>query len=214
MKFNRQQKRRKRGGDMSAPFSVPADPELFFGSGRRNDKPDYHTQALCKQVLRALTYILAGEVAGTTERLLGAGPRWETLVHCDHNHVELETHGGRELFVHRKGATLAAEGAAGIVPGSMAGPSFHTMGRGEARALRSSSHGAGRRLSRTQARERISVSQVRQQMEGVWYDHRLLGALREESPAAYKGIREVMAAQGELTKVVRVLMPVLCYKGG
>jgi tRNA-splicing ligase RtcB len=134
-------------------------------------------------------------------------------VDCDHNHVQLERVGEREVWVHRKGATAAQAGAAGIVPGSMGTRSFHTVGKGEAAALNSSSHGAGRALSRTQARDRVTVSALRQQLRGVWYDARLERALREEAPAAYKDIEAVMAAQEGLTKVTRWLRPVLIHKG-
>jgi tRNA-splicing ligase RtcB len=95
----------------------------------------------------------------------------------------------------------------------MAGPSFHTVGRGNSHSLDSSSHGAGRALSRAKAREAISPKRFQQEMGRVWFDRRLSRHLREESPGAYKPVREVMHAQRDLTRVVRVLMPVLCYKG-
>jgi tRNA-splicing ligase RtcB len=151
--------------------------------------------------------------AQVLENLFGISPILDTLTDCDHNHVQRETIAGQTLWVHRKGATYAGAGAAGIIPGSMAGPSFHTEGRGNAAALDSSSHGAGRAMSRVKAREAISTRKFLDQMKQVWFDHRLSRQLREESPAAYKPVREVMRAQTELTKVVRTLIPVLCYKG-
>ena len=152
------------------------------------------------------------------EMVLGASPLNETLVDCDHNHVQWESHAiesgePRGLFVHRKGATAAAEGQPGLIPGSMATHSFHTMGRGCAPALCSSSHGAGRELSRAQARNGISRAAFRRQVRNVFYDARLEGKLLEEAPAAYKDIHAVMRAQGGLTRIVRRLSPVLVYKG-
>jgi tRNA-splicing ligase RtcB len=157
--------------------------------------------------------LLALRAAAAVERVLGAVPLFDTLTDCDHNHVETEAHAGRELFVHRKGATAAGAGVAGVVPGSMGTRSYHTVGRGNEDALCSSSHGAGRALSRTEARDRVTVSALRQQLRGVWYDARLERHLREEAPAAYKPIDAVMAAQADLTAVVRRLRPVLVYKG-
>jgi tRNA-splicing ligase RtcB len=137
----------------------------------------------------------------------------ETLYDCDHNHLARETHDGREVWVHRKGATAAGAGMRGIVPGSMGTRSFHTEGRGIAAGLCSSSHGAGRAFSRTEARQRVTVSALRQQMRGVWYDARLERQLLEEAPGAYKEVDKVMAAQEELTTITRRLRPVLVYKG-
>ena len=86
-------------------------------------------------------------------------------------------------------------------------------GRGGEEALCSSAHGAGRALSRSAARARFTEREFQRQMEGVWYDYRLAGKLRDEAPSAYKDIRAVLKAQKELVKVVRTLRPVLSYKG-
>ena len=146
------------------------------------------------------------------DRLFNVNAEWDTLIHADHNHVQMERHGGRDVFVHRKGAQSARTDEAGVIPGSMGSHSFHTVGRGCAAALESCSHGAGRRLSRSDARHTISAKAFRQQVGRLWYDHRSADRLRDESPGAYKDIREVMRAQRELTKVVRTLRPVLNYK--
>jgi len=104
-------------------------------------------------------------------------------------------------------------GESGVLPGSMGSASFHVEGRGHEAALCSSAHGAGRVLSRTDARAKISERELRRQMEGVWYDSRLAGKLRDEAPAAYKDIRAVLRAQKEMVKITRTLRPVLNYKG-
>jgi tRNA-splicing ligase RtcB len=134
------------------------------------------------------------------------------VLHCDHNHVCREVHGGRALWVHRKGAQRLDAGQLGIVPGSMGSPSYHVEGRGVAEALCSAAHGAGRALARGEARRRIKCRELDAQMRGVWFDARLRDALREEAPGAYKDIGEVMRAQRELVRVVRRLRPVLVYK--
>lgn len=138
---------------------------------------------------------------------------WETAIATDHNHVAWERHGGRDLWVHRKGAMSAQAGECGVLPGSMGTLSFHVEGRGEPASLCSSAHGAGRVGSRGEARARISVQAFRRQMEGVWYDTRAADRLVDEAPGAYKDIRAVLRAQRDLVKTVRRLRPVLSYKG-
>ena len=115
----------------------------------------------------------------------------------------------RGLWVHRKGAMSAQLGQAGVLPGSMGSLSFHVEGRDCEEALCSSAHGAGRALSRGAARNKFSHRDLRRQMEGVWYDYRLQGKLRDEAPAAYKDVRVVLKAQRELVKVIRTQRPVL-----
>jgi tRNA-splicing ligase RtcB len=146
--------------------------------------------------------------------LFGVRPIASSYFGCDHNHVRRETHGGREMWVHRKGASPADSGEAGIIPGSMGTESFHVVGRGNADSLCSSSHGAGRAMSRDEARRKVSPRELERQFRGVWYDHRIAHALRDEAPAAYKDVRAVMRAQRDLTRIVRTLKPVLCYKSG
>jgi tRNA-splicing ligase RtcB len=152
-------------------------------------------------------------VADLMANLFGVAADSDSAFDCNHNHVRRETHHGEDLWVHRKGAVGAAAEEPGIIPGSMATVSFHVSGRGNGASLCSSSHGAGRRLSRTEARQTIRTIDFERQLKGVWFDHRLAHALREESPAAYKDIHAVMRAQRELTRVVRELRPLLCYKG-
>lgn len=144
--------------------------------------------------------------------VLGAQSDEDTLVDADHNHVQLEAH-GEPLWVHRKGAQSAREGERGIIPGSMGTASYHVVGRGCADALCSSAHGAGRAISRSEARKTISRRKLAADTEGVWFDRRLMGKLREEAPAAYKDISAVMRAQRDLVRIVRELRPVLVYKG-
>jgi len=158
--------------------------------------------------------IAMAEVTGKVlARTLQCGIDWETMIATDHNHVALEHHGGRALWVHRKGAMSALLGEPGVLPGSMGSPSFHVEGRGCDEALCSSAHGAGRALSRGAARSKFSERDLQRQMAGVWYDYRLAGKLMDEAPAAYKNIQAVLKAQRELVKVTRTLRPVLNYKG-
>jgi len=139
--------------------------------------------------------------------------QWAEAITTDHNYVEHETHGAVSLWVHRKGAMPAWPCQAGVLPGSMGSLSYHVVGRGCPDALCSSAHGAGRILSRTEARRTITSRELQRQMGQVWYDLRQSDRLRDEAPGAYKDIRAVIRAQRDLVKVIRVLRPVLNYKG-
>lgn len=145
--------------------------------------------------------------------LLEVDPDWSTWVDCHHDHVLRESHGGEELWVHRKGALPADDGLPGVIPGSMGTSSYHVVGRGHEPALRSSSHGAGRVMHRTEARRAIGARRLEREMQGIWFDHRLRHRLRDEAPSAYKDVRRVMRAQRDLTRIVRELRPRLVYKG-
>lgn len=137
----------------------------------------------------------------------------DSTIHCDHNHVRCERHLGASLWVHRKGANSAFAGNTGLIPGSMGSRSFHVEGRGCAAALCSSSHGAGRVMSRHDARRRIATKQLCREMRGVWFNERIGSRLCEESPSAYKDIEAVLRAQKDLVRIVRRLRPLLNYRG-
>lgn len=132
---------------------------------------------------------------------------------CSHNHVAKQVVLGNTLWVHRKGVISAAKGELGVVAGSMGAPSYHVVGRGVDRALSSCSHGAGRRLSRSEARLHIGEREFVKQMNGIWFDNRRLGKLIGEAPSAYKDIAKVMRAQRELVRIERTVYPLLSFKG-
>ena len=132
-------------------------------------------------------------------------------VNCHHNYVQKETHGGVDLLVTRKGAVSARAGELGIIPGSMGAKSFIVRGKGNADSFHSCSHGAGRVLSRTAARQQITLSQHREATAHV--ECRKDAGVIDESPAAYKDIDAVMAAQSDLVEVVHTLRQVVCIKG-
>ncbi|WP_010583188.1 RtcB family protein [Schlesneria paludicola] len=176
-------------------------------------------QAYLSDVAWAIEYAMQNRLAmavaveSLLRDLFGASTDWSTLIHSHHNHVSREVHGECEYWVHRKGALPASENEPGIIPGSMGTHSYHVSGRGAAESLRSSSHGAGRRFSREDARRRITHREFQRQMRGVWFDQRHLDGLRDEAPAAYKDVDRVMRAQRELTRIVRRVRPLLTYKG-
>jgi tRNA-splicing ligase RtcB len=172
-----------------------------------------HDVSCARRFASASRRAIAEEVGRALARAIGADIRWETVIATDHNHVSLEHVGGCDLWVHRKGAMPARLGESGVLPGSMGSLSFHVEGRGHDAALCSSAHGAGRALSRTQARAQVTESELRRQMKGIWYDSRIAEKLRDEAPSAYKNIRAVLRAQKDMVKITRTLRPVLNYKG-
>ncbi len=132
-------------------------------------------------------------------------------VNCHHNYVERETHYGEDVWVTRKGAIRAREGDLGIIPGSMGTRSYIVRGKGGAEAFQSCAHGAGRRMSRTQAEKRFSVADLAEQTTGV-VCRKDKGVL-DEIPGAYKDIDEVMANQSDLVEVLHTLKQIVCVKG-
>jgi tRNA-splicing ligase RtcB len=122
-----------------------------------------------------------------------------------HNFAWKETHQGREVVVHRKGATPAGAGVLGIIPGSMATPGFLVEGKGQPESLNSASHGAGRAMSRKRATETLSWTSANELLKSSGV--RLLSAGLDEVPACYKDIHAVMAAQADLVKVLAQFDP-------
>jgi tRNA-splicing ligase RtcB len=135
---------------------------------------------------RNVSHLIGGKIIGGVEN--------------HHNFAWKEIHGGREVYVHRKGATPAGAGVLGVIPGSMASPAFIVRGKGNAESLASASHGAGRKMSRTQAREKFRIKAVANDLlkKGV----RILSAGSDEVPGVYKDIHEVMAQQSDLVETV------------
>lgn len=133
------------------------------------------------------------------------------VVNCHHNYASLEEHFGESVWVTRKGAVSAKRGEMGIIPGSMGAKSFIVEGLGNADSYSSCSHGAGRRMSRGEAKRQFSEEDLKDQTEGV--ECRKDRGVLDEIPGAYKDIDKVMYAQRDLVKVAHTLRQVLCVKG-
>ena len=132
-------------------------------------------------------------------------------VNCHHNYVQKENHFGENIFVTRKGAVSAQKGQLGIIPGSMGAKSFIVRGLGNEQSFCSCSHGAGRVMSRTEAKKRFTVQD---QVEATAHvECRKDSDVIDEIPMAYKDIDAVMAAQNELVSIVHQLRQVVCVKG-
>ena len=132
-------------------------------------------------------------------------------VNCHHNYVARERHFGENVLVTRKGAVRAAEGVMGIIPGSMGAKSFIVRGKGNADSFCSCSHGAGRVMSRTEAKRRFTVEDHAAATRGV--ECRKDADVIDETPKAYKDIDAVMAAQADLVEIVHTLRQIVCVKG-
>lgn len=132
-------------------------------------------------------------------------------VNCHHNYVSREQHYGENILVTRKGAVRAQRGELGIIPGSMGARSYIVRGLGNEESFHSCSHGAGRKMSRTQARKSFTLDEHRAATAGV--ECRKDREVIDETPAAYKDIDAVMAAQKDLVEVVHTLKQVVCVKG-
>jgi tRNA-splicing ligase RtcB len=132
-------------------------------------------------------------------------------VNCHHNYVEKEHHFGADVWVTRKGAVRAGDGELGIIPGSMGAKSFIVRGKGNAESFCSCSHGAGRKMSRSEAKRTFSLKDHREAVAGV--ECRVDEHVIDETPMAYKDIDAVIAAQSDLIDVVHTLKQVVCVKG-
>lgn len=132
-------------------------------------------------------------------------------INCHHNYIARETHGDEDLYVTRKGAISARQGELGIIPGSMGARSFIVRGKGNPESFCSCSHGAGRSMSRREAKRRFNRFDLAEQTAGI--ECRKDGGVVDEIPAAYKNIDAVMAHQSDLVEVVHTLRQVVCIKG-
>lgn len=132
-------------------------------------------------------------------------------VQCHHNYVSEETHFGEDLIVTRKGAISARKGELGIIPGSMGTKSYIVRGLGNEESFTSASHGAGRCMSRGQAKRTFTLDDLKEQTKGV--ECKKDGTVLDEIPGAYKDIDQVMTNQSELVEVVATLKQIMCVKG-
>lgn len=199
-------------GLMRKMFVSLPDPDLAYFA---QHTPEY--DAYMRDLLWAQDYalmnreVMMGRVLDQVGRALGVEPKAGLSVNCHHNFAVMERHFERDVLVTRKGAVRARKGDMGIIPGSMGTKSFIVRGKGEPESFDSCSHGAGRRMSRNEARRRFGTADLRKQTEGV--ECRKDDGVVDEIPGAYKAIERVMADQSDLVEVVAELKQVLCVKG-
>lgn len=195
-------------------ISLP-DPELAYFAQGTQDFTDYladlewcqdyaaqNRREMMERVLKDLSYAIHGEPDAITP---------DIKVNCHHNYASKENHYGENVIVTRKGAVRAREGDLGIIPGSMGTRSYIVRGLGNPESFCSCSHGAGRSMSRGEAKRRFTVADLQSQTAGV--ECRKDEGVLDEIPGAYKSIDEVMANQTDLVEVLHELKQVLCIKG-
>jgi RNA-splicing ligase RtcB len=156
--------------------------------------------------------VMAERALQSLFEVVGHGEHVRTI-NCHHNFTQLEHHHGKDLWITRKGAIKAAAGDEGVIPGSMGTRSYVVKGIGSKASYDSCSHGAGRRMSRGQARRELTVESLRTAMRGRSWNDKDADKLVDEHPAAYKDIDQVMADQSDLVTVQHTLRQVFNYKG-
>lgn len=185
--------------------------------GLRTDTPEgaaclADTELACRFALANRTTLLSRAAEVLTEAL-GREPDLASRVDVHHNHVAAEPHFGRTLLIHRKGAIGLNSGQRGLIPGSMGTASYLVTGSGEPRAFCSCSHGAGRVMTRKEARARIRPAALEHAMRRVVFDAGRTASLIEEAPTAYRDITEVLEDEEELVTPLLRLTPIAVLKG-
>jgi len=192
-------------------FHLPDQDLAFFMEGEELFDDYVEAVSWAQDYARHNREAMLERVLGEMRHRLPKFQLAKMAVNCHHNYVQRETHYDEPLLVTRKGAVSAREGELGIIPGSMGTRSYIVRGKGNPESFHSCSHGAGRVMSRTAARQNITLAQHREATAHV--ECRKDAAVIDESPAAYKSIDAVMAAQSDLVEVVHTLRQVLCVKG-
>ena len=162
---------------------------------------------MMNRILFALSEVVAG--SGTKGEKESFFQPW---INIAHNYASLEHHYGRDVWVHRKGATLARSDTIGIIPGSQGTASYIVLGKGCADSFQSCSHGAGRKMGRKEACRKLDLEEEKKKLEGIVHSVRNTTDL-DEAPGAYKSIDTVMAEQTDLVDIIVELKPLAVIKG-
>ena len=187
------------------------DKELSFLPIESHEGHEYYeAMGYCLRFAQANRALMMRRMVEIFKEVAGATIEWEVNIH--HNYAAFEHHFGKDVLVHRKGATKATVGLAGIIPGSMGTNSYIVEGLGNEESFQSCSHGAGRRMGRNEAKRTLKLEDEQSKMAGVVHGIRTINDL-DEAPGAYKDIDEVMAGQADLVKVKVKLTPLGGIKG-
>ncbi|MCE9572327.1 MAG: RtcB family protein [Deltaproteobacteria bacterium] len=198
--------------DMKRHLGDLPDKDLaYFTEGARHFDEYVTAVGWAQRYAATNRQLMMDAVVAAAQKELAAFELGETAVNCHHNYVAREHHYGREVFITRKGAVRARLGDLGIIPGSMGARSFIVRGKGNPESFCSCSHGAGRAMSRNEAKRRFTVEDHAAATAGI--ECRKDADVIDETPAAYKPIDKVMAAQEDLVEIVHELRQVVCVKG-
>ena len=193
-------------------INLPDQDLAYLPEGTRHFDEYVEAVEWAQEFARANREVMMQAVIRALRKVIGKPfDAYVEAVNCHHNYVARERHFGEDVLVTRKGAVSAREGELGIIPGSMGARSFIVRGRGNEESFQSCSHGAGRKMSRAEARKRFTLADHRAATADV--ECRKDEKVIDETPAAYKDIDAVMAAQSDLVDVVHTLNQVVCVKG-
>jgi tRNA-splicing ligase RtcB len=192
---------------------LPDSDLAHFVAGTPEFQAYWHDLQWAQDYARFNRDVMMARFKRIVEKHLAGGKPTKPLleVNCHHNYAEKELHFGENVYVTRKGAVRATEQDYGIIPGSMGAKSYIIKGRGNAHSFCSCAHGAGRLLSRNQAKNTYTLDDLIEQTKGV--ECRKDTGVLDEIPSAYKPINEVMNNQSDLVEVVTTLKQVVCVKG-
>jgi tRNA-splicing ligase RtcB len=176
----------------------------------RDGRDYFEAMRFCCDFARANRALMMEKACGIFTRVTGGIKQEEINIH--HNYAALETHYGRQVLVHRKGATKASSNMMGIIPGSMGTKSYIVRGLGNPESFESCSHGAGRRMGRKEAIRSLTLDVEQKKLSGIIHGLHSRGGL-DEAPGAYKDIDEVMQNQRDLVEIAVTLKPLASIKG-
>ncbi len=196
-----------------AGTSLPDKDLAYFVAGTSEFAAYWRDLQWAQEYARVNRDVMMARFKKIIEKYASGGKPVKPLltVNCHHNYAEKEVHFGEDVYVTRKGAVRARTEDYGIIPGSMGAKSFIVKGKGNAESYCSCSHGAGRLLSRSKAKDQFTLDDLIQQTQGI--ECRKDTSLIDEIPAAYKPIEQVMHQQSDLVEVVATLKQIICVKG-
>jgi tRNA-splicing ligase RtcB len=198
--------------DMRRWFINLPDADLaYFPEGSEGFGDYFRAVSWAQKYALANREVMMGQVLAALRTHFPDLAARELAVNCHHNYVTREHHFGKDVYVTRKGAVRAGAGELGIIPGSMGAKSFIVRGKGNPDSFCTCSHGAGRAMSRNEAKRRFTVEDHVKATAGV--ECRKDAEVIDETPMAYKDIDAVMAAQSDLVEIVHTLRQVVCVKG-
>lgn len=192
-------------------INLPDQDLAYFAEGSEGFIDYVRAVSWAQKYARANREVMMDQVLAVLKRTFPDLVTTQEAVNCHHNYVSREKHFGKDVYLTRKGAVSAKDGELGIIPGSMGARSFIVRGRGNPDSFCTCSHGAGRAMSRNEARRRFTLADHAAATAGV--ECRKDAAVIDETPMAYKDIDAVMAAQSDLVDIVHTLRQVVCVKG-
>lgn len=192
-------------------INLPDQDLAYFPEGTDGFVDYVRAVSWAQKYARANREVMMDSVLGVLKAFWPDLETTQEAVNCHHNYVSKEKHFGKDVFLTRKGAVSAKDGELGIIPGSMGAKSFIVRGKGNADSFCTCSHGAGRAMSRTEAKRRFTIEDHVRATEGV--ECRKDAEVIDETPMAYKDIDAVIAAQTDLIEVVHTVRQVVCVKG-